>query len=1258
MKKQIIASCLTLLLAFATQAQTPIIPPGKIAVFKAGTSDTNSPMVTARCAPVFVQVFDPAITNQSSTNAVVSVAMSTNVNVPGSVWINHHAGSEGGGLSRSTDRTFLAVEGYTGNILTPTSAKPSTDPTVSRGIVTLDAFTNAVSVYSSLNSWFGIPVGAASGTQDNPTGIAATDTNDFWGTGNFAGTSGELDGTLFYNPGIGGDAPVEVQNYLQAAGEARIIGGTLYVATKSATGVASGIYNFVDPSSGNVVPLPWDPNAANPYFNYAFTNLFLNWGATFKNILNFDMNPSATVAYGADQTFGIVKFTNNAGTWVQAPYYFSTTNIGTINQTAGNQGCFGICVDFSGTNPVIYATTMENGAATNYVGGFGVNTAQGHQNNNRLIKIIDVGIKPGTNLVAQTLAIASTTNEFFGGIDFTPDLRPLITMNPSGYATTNGGSAPFSLTVQSAYALSYQWLQNGTNLIGATNASLTLNSLDTTYSNFTYQCVVTNNYGTVTSTPAILIVTAAAVTPVITSGTNYISGYVNGGTAFAAVSATGTEPFSYQWYYETNVLSDGLNPNGSGSGYSGSLTPSLTVTNLQITDAGNYYLVVMNPAGYASNLVDVLTVNYHLATISAGQPAPVTTFVGVSTSLTATEAGATAPVTNQWFSCNLTTNSIITNSVQLTDGGEYTGSATPTLSIAASITNDAGYYYIVVSNPGGSVTSAVALVTILVPPPLSSVSYSNQLYLQTFDSLPDPGGVSVNSINNPQDPGSINGLAYSLANPFDFTYPVINTSYVGGLGLSKMNGWYGSADTLYTGVDGITRFGAQDGDQTTGGVIDFGPNDVNGGIVGTNRALGLLSTSTTGATSFALKLTNSTGNTLNYINLSFIGELWHNGTSTRTMSFGYSLDNTATNFVLTSSSISNATLVPGLNVSFPTALTVTTVDGTQSSNQVYLATNNLALSSPWQPGAALWLIWSIDFYGTGSGNGYAIDNLSVSGTTVPTTVPTATTSAASKITSTSFQMNGSINPSNGPTAYWFQYGLTTSYGSSTPTNMLGVVSGATSVSAALSGLPQLTGYHYSLVATNIAGMAIGADMLVTTLTNPVVSTLTASNITASSGTMDASVNPNGSTTTYWFKYGATTGYGSSTITNSLPSGAGATIVTNVMTNLLQGTTYHYQINASSAASTAAGSDKSFTTLAVTPPQLGSVIMSGGGGSFHFGFTNATGATFSVLATNSLTIPLTNWPVVGHPIESPAGSGNYLFTNSSTTNLQFYRLRQP
>jgi hypothetical protein len=954
MKKTFVLSAITMLLCGAAQAQTqPAIPPGKIAVFKAGTSDGLWNISTSRAQPCFVQVFDPATNNQSSP--LVSVAMSTNASVPGSVWINAHAGSEGGGISRTIDRQFLALEGYTGNIISPTNAKPSSDPTVSRGIVTLDAFTNALSIYSDLANWFGLPPGV---TQNNPTGIASTDGTNFWGTGNVTGTSVEASGTLFYNANVG-PTPYEIQNYIQAAAQARIIGGTLYVVVPG-----GGVYDFLNASSDAVVPLPYDPNVPAPYQTVALTNLFLSWGSTFKNIANFDMNAAGTIAYGADETYGIVKFTNNAGSWVQAPYYFSATNIGTIKQPVAQQGCFGICVDFSGTNPVIYATTMEYGAGT-------TGNKQGNPNNNRLIRIVDTGTIPGTNLVAQTLATAATTNEVFRGIDFTPDLRPLITSVPTSVSTTNGGSASFTVAADSVYALSYQWLQNNTNLNNATNATLTLNNLTTNLTGYAYQCVVSNNYGVVTSAPpAGLTVSRVVIAPTITNTVAYVTNYVGNTVTFAAISPNGTQPFTYQWYQGTTALMD------DGVKYSGSATSSLSISNLVTGNDGNYYLTAQNPAGTASNLVDVLSVQYQLPVISAGgQPQPVTTFVGLSVSLSVSPTGGSLPQTTQWYH----------GSTALTDGGEYSGTqdnSLNTLTINPAGLDDAGPYSVVISNGGGSVTSQVAQVTVLVPPALSYVSYSNQIYTQNFDSLPDPGSNSVNSINNPLNPGNIDGVAYSLANPFDFAYPVITSSYVGGLGLSNtMSGWYGAADTIpdVTTPNGITRFGAQAGDQTTGGVIDFGPND-NGSDLGTNRALGLLSTSTTGSTTFALKLVNTSTNTLNYINISFIGELWHQGTGHRTMSFGYTLDSTATNFVLTSESINDATLVGNLAFSFPTAVSVSAVDGTSPAYQTNLAATGLQLDSPWLPNAALWLIWSIDYYGSGSGNGYAIDNLSFSAT--------------------------------------------------------------------------------------------------------------------------------------------------------------------------------------------------------------------------------------------------------------------------------------
>ena len=107
------------------------------------------------------------------------------------------------------------------------------------------------------------------------------------------------------------------------------------------------------------------------------------------------------------------------------------------------------------------------------------------------------------------------------------------------------------------------------------------------------------------------------------------------------------------------------------------------------------------------------------------------------------------------------------------------------------------------------------------PPSFVDYNTIGMIYSQNFDSLPDPGKNSVNADN----PVTINGVIYSLADPFDFAFPAASTGN-GGLGVPSMNGWYGWAAAA-------SKFGATDGDQTTGGAISFGAEN------GSNRALGL-----------------------------------------------------------------------------------------------------------------------------------------------------------------------------------------------------------------------------------------------------------------------------------------------------------------------------------------------------------------------------------------------------------------------------------
>ncbi|HEX3800100.1 MAG TPA: lamin tail domain-containing protein [Verrucomicrobiae bacterium] len=258
-----------------------------------------------------------------------------------------------------------------------------------------------------------------------------------------------------------------------------------------------------------------------------------------------------------------------------------------------------------------------------------------------------------------------------------------------------------------------------------------------------------------------------------------------------------------------------------------------------------------------------------------------------------------------------------------------------------------------------------------LPPAPSAVSYAvpGSIYSQDFNALPNPGATSVNSAN----PVTVNGVTYSLANPFDFAFPVTATGG-GGLGLQTMAGWYGLADpTASVG----TRLGATDGDQTTGGQNSFGSPNSN------NRALGLLATSTTGYTAFGLKLVNDTGETLKYVNLQYTGELWRQSDTPKTVEFYYYLDPTAA----AAFSTNTTGFIPAMNVVFPTLPADKGGDpviGTDAANQTNLAFTNQFIT--WPANAALWLVWEMPD-SSGKAQGMGIDNLSFSATAAPVAPP-------------------------------------------------------------------------------------------------------------------------------------------------------------------------------------------------------------------------------------------------------------------------------
>ena len=256
--------------------------------------------------------------------------------------------------------------------------------------------------------------------------------------------------------------------------------------------------------------------------------------------------------------------------------------------------------------------------------------------------------------------------------------------------------------------------------------------------------------------------------------------------------------------------------------------------------------------------------------------------------------------------------------------------------------------------------------TAMPPPSFIDYAVPGSVYTQNFDSLPDPGTNSVNTAN----PVTINGVTYSLANPYDFAYPVIASGSSGGLGISALDGWYGTSALL-------SRFGATAGNQTTGGQLSFGLTNSS------NRALGLLATSTTGGTAFGVRFINGTEITLSRMNLQFTGEVWRQSDKSKTLQFYYFIDPTATAGFPGSATA----YLPALNVSFPTVPADSggvAVDGTSPLNQTNLSVLNQAITN-WPPGAALWLVWQMTD-NTGKAQGLGMDNLSFSAS-IPLSVP-------------------------------------------------------------------------------------------------------------------------------------------------------------------------------------------------------------------------------------------------------------------------------
>jgi hypothetical protein len=244
-------------------------------------------------------------------------------------------------------------------------------------------------------------------------------------------------------------------------------------------------------------------------------------------------------------------------------------------------------------------------------------------------------------------------------------------------------------------------------------------------------------------------------------------------------------------------------------------------------------------------------------------------------------------------------------------------------------------------------------------------------------------------------------------------------------------------------------------------------------------------------------------------------------------------------------------------------------------------------------------------------------------------------------------LNATLNPNGADTTYRFEYGTTAGYGSSTPDADAGSAVGETAAPATVTGLLPSTEYHFRVVADNGVGGAVqGADA---TFTTGPGTPATASNITAIAAQLHATINPQGSSARYFFEYGTTTAYDTSTLQQNVSAGSADVPVSQGTGTLAPGTTYHFRVvETLSSGQTVSSNDATFTTIpaasVTTTPVTGvtpssatlnaSIDTHGNAGTVSFAVTSpdsayATTTSSTPLATSngpqSVSVALTGLP---------------------------------
>jgi Immunoglobulin domain/Immunoglobulin I-set domain/Fibronectin type III domain len=314
------------------------------------------------------------------------------------------------------------------------------------------------------------------------------------------------------------------------------------------------------------------------------------------------------------------------------------------------------------------------------------------------------GLQPNSSydfmlLATSPVVVSAPSNIVTVRTSAPPPAPPAITTQPGNQTVTVAGNATFTAAAGGAPVPALQWqvstdagvtwsnLTDGSNVTGSATANLTLSNVTAAMSGKEFQLLAMNSAGSATSTVATLTVN---IPPNITiqpaSQTMSAGQHVT-----FSVAAVGILPQTYQWFLNGHLIP-------------GATQKTLTLSNLQASNAGAYTVVITNRVGKATSGVALLSVAKSRPRITL-QPVSISIPRGQTLSLKVAAMG-TAPLTYAWQKFYPYSYVFVINR------GNISGVHNSILTITAASLANAGVYRVVVSNSVGQTTSAVARLTV------------------------------------------------------------------------------------------------------------------------------------------------------------------------------------------------------------------------------------------------------------------------------------------------------------------------------------------------------------------------------------------------------------------------------------------------------------------------------------------------------------------------------------------------------------------